>query len=313
MSTRLSLLFAILITSVLGISLLLIASVALAESAYEDESGAQSESTIQAYQKATSASVESNAHVEDLFVHDQQTEQTSLVSDRLVSDTDSIVYLPAISILPAPLYADDMILIPAGEFQMGCDSSKYACSADNVPLHTVYLSDYYIDMYEVSNWQYSICVVKGACTEPHSERSGTRYSYYSTSFYGNYPVVNVDWYQAWSYCIWDGKRLPTEAEWEKAARGVSDTRNYPWGDAAPTCDLVNGSINEETPWELCVGDTTDAGSYPAGASPYGVMDMSGNVWEWVFDWYDVGYYSVSPYINPTGPAAGAFRSRRGGA
>jgi formylglycine-generating enzyme required for sulfatase activity len=198
------------------------------------------------------------------------------------------------------------ILIPAGSFQMGCDSSNPAesCQGDEQPLHTVTLSTYTIDKYEVTNARYKACVDAGGCTVPQSVNSNTRFPYYGTSTYADYPVLNVTWHQASAFCAWAGKRLPTEAEWEKATRGSSDTRTYPWGSSAPDCTKTN--------YRSCVGDTSRVGSYPSGASPYGVMDMAGNVWEWVNDWYDRSYYSVSPSSNPQGPATGGVRVLRGG-
>ena len=193
------------------------------------------------------------------------------------------------------------ILIPAGEFVMGSPDGE---AENNKELqHTVYLNDYLIDKYEVTNAYYQMCVDASECTTPQNTSSSTRTLYYGTDTYADYPVINVTWNQARAFCAWAGKRLPTEAEWEKAARG-SDTRKYPWGDSAPGCTKTN--------YDWCVDDTSRVGSYPSGASPYGVMDMAGNVWEWVNDWYDDSYYSVSPLSNPQGPTTGTYRVLRGG-
>ncbi len=198
-----------------------------------------------------------------------------------------------------PPTSDGMLLVPAGNYQMGCDYVHDAKCADwESPRHTVYLDAYYIDMYEVTNARYKACVDAGACAAPDPTSSRTRPNYYGNPAYSDYPVLGRSWDQATTFCAWEGKRLPTEAEWEKAARGSSDTRLYPWGDEMPTCQLANWG-----PFDGCVGDTSEVGSYPDGASPYGVMDMAGNVWEWVNDYFDPDYYSVSPIENPQGPVA----------
>jgi formylglycine-generating enzyme required for sulfatase activity len=198
-----------------------------------------------------------------------------------------------------------MLYIPAGDFEMGSNLGASAGPSNPRPKHKVYLDAFWIDQTEVSNGQYQLCVDDGECTLPLKTSSNIHPDYFQNPEYENYPVIYVTWYQAKAYCAWAGRRLPTEAEWEKAARG-SDGQLYPWGVAAPHPALLNFADN--------VGDTQPVGSYPDGASPYGVLDMSGNVWEWGADWLDKGYsyYAESPRQNPKGPDQGELRVLRGG-
>lgn len=185
-----------------------------------------------------------------------------------------------------------MVLIPAGEFIMGSrESDKYA-REDERPAHSVHLDAYYIDQYEVTTARYATFFQETKRPTP---------AYWSELVlrqHGRKPVVGVDWEDASAYCAWARKRLPTEAEWEKAARGT-DQRIYPWGDSEPDEQRANFSSGFDF---KNYGVLTDVGSFEQGKSPYDVYDMAGNVWEWIADWYDENYYGKSPVRNPKGPS-----------
>lgn len=201
-----------------------------------------------------------------------------------------------------------MVYIPAGEFLMGSVETDRRADDDEKPLHSIYLDAFWIDKTEITNSQYHLCLDAGECASP--QKLGKR-------FEGNYqPVIGINWLQAAAYCEWSGGRLPTEAEWEKAARGT-DGRIYPWGDQFDGSRLNFCDINCIADWkDQRANDgykyTAPVGNYPEGASPYGALDMSGNVWEWTADWYAPDYYAISPSKNPTGPASGQQRVVRGG-
>jgi formylglycine-generating enzyme required for sulfatase activity len=190
--------------------------------------------------------------------------------------------------------------IPKGEFIMGSESGN-----SNVrPPHKVYLSDYYIDIHEVTNKQYKECVIDKVCDEPSNENTPLRNYYYNDSQYADYPVVWVTWNMAKTFCEWRDAQLPTEAQWEKAARSP-DSRSYPWGEEI-SCKNAN--------FAGCVGDTLVVGLFENGKSVYGVYDMVGNVSEWVADWYSEDYYSqdTQGQFDPLGPGNGDLRVVRGG-
>jgi formylglycine-generating enzyme required for sulfatase activity len=196
-----------------------------------------------------------------------------------------------------------MVLIPAGEFLMGDNLG----GPEEQPEHNVNLDSYYIDLYEVTNARYAACVADNSCDPPTQLGSATRSSYYDDPDFADFPVIFVNWAMAGQYCAWRGGSLPTEAQWEKAARG-SDARVFPWPGEVIDCTFANFWNSEAT----CQRDTTAVGSYPKGASPFGLFDMAGNVWEWVQDWFSPDFYINSPADNPVGPADGGYRVLRGG-
>jgi formylglycine-generating enzyme required for sulfatase activity len=209
-----------------------------------------------------------------------------------------------------------IVYVPEGTFIMGSTPDDFMVDADELPQHQVYLDAFWIDQTEVTNAMFATFLnVTGIqkreeknwlnlnVTDPKIGQEGEQWV--PKAGYENHPVVNVTWYGAEAYCKWAGRRLPTEAEWEKAARGT-DGQLYPWGNDDPTCDLTN---YDNWCW---VRHTTPVGSYPEGQSPYGALDMSGNVWELVADFYAADYYANSPERNPTGPVTGEAHVVRGG-
>jgi formylglycine-generating enzyme required for sulfatase activity len=208
---------------------------------------------------------------------------------------------PSQSMLVNPIDGAEMVAVPAGEFPMGSEKGQ----EDEKPVHTVRLKAFRIYKTEVTNAQYAGFLAATGHREPlfwKEER-----------FNGpKQPVVGVDWHDAAAYCRWAKVRLPTEAEWEYAARG-SDGREFPWPDTGRG-GRRGGATEERAVIDLPFnsGKPAEVGSKPAGASPFGVLDMAGNVWEWCADWYDRGYYARSPGENPTGPEEGTQRVLRGG-
>jgi len=202
----------------------------------------------------------------------------------------------------APGVTMDFVCVPAGEFIMGSDPQiDHLADKDEQPQHRVYLDEYWIGKYPVTNQQYQAFV----SSKKDENKSGWHYQEGKE----DHPAVNISWEDASIFCKWMCAqtglkiRLPSEAKWEKAARGT-DGRIFPWGNKKPDNNLANYGGN--------VGDTTAVGSYPAGASPYGALDMAGNVWEWTADWYAKEYYSPSLARNPVGPQTGRYCVLRGG-
>lgn len=199
----------------------------------------------------------------------------------------------------------ELVFVPAGEFIMGKEDS----------IHPVYLDDFWIYKQEVTNKMFAgfldeignqkeggrVWFLVTLVNEVHIHQSGE--GWHADVGFEEHPVIYVTWYGARAYCNWAGGRLPTEAEWEKAARGP-DGRTFPWGEGID-CSFAN--------FYACSDDeTVPVGSFPQGASPYGALDMAGNAWEWVADWFDWNYYQYTQYENPLGPGQGALRVLRGG-
>ena len=242
------------------------------------------------------------------------------------------IHLPHLNLLRpgarmvSPKDGMTMVYVPAGEFLMGSGEDDRDAYDDEKPPRKIYLDAFWIDLHPVTNAMFKR-FVKETGYQTEAEKKGMSWAVLPKGMgffsdpepginwqhpYGlesdlsgkeDHPVVQVSWNDAQVYCQWAGRRLPTEAEWEKAARGT-DGSIYPWGNAAPNDKLLNFNWN--------VGDTTPVGKYPDGASPYGALDMAGNVWEWIADWYDENYYKDAPTRNPTGPISGQYRALRGG-
>jgi formylglycine-generating enzyme required for sulfatase activity len=253
-----------------------------------------------------------------LFAGASEPPQPTAVPVVTTRTSPSLTLQPRPVDIPSPQRVTDargvpMVLVPAGPFEMGSESG----GRNEQPAHTVTLDAFYIDRYEVTNARFatflnaesrdskvvdmSIALSRYVGDEDFHlyQRDGV---WRADDGYADHPVVRVSWYDAQTYCAWRSGRLATEAEWEKAARGT-DGREYPWGWGID-CSLAN--------YRDCVGGTTAVGSYPMGSSPYDVMDMAGNVREWVHDWYQEDYYSVSPSTNPPGPDSGTIKVLRGG-
>jgi len=212
-----------------------------------------------------------------------------------------------------------MMYVPEGSFLMGSHTSDPDASADEKPQHEVYLDAYWMDAYEVSNEMFA-AFVQETGYQTAAEQQGYSYMYSPSGTWESYsgvnwrhpmgentsaedtlPVVHVNYYDASAYCAWAGGRLPTEAEWEKAARG-DDGRLYPWGS----------NFNSDYLHYYSTGGPVSVFRFPEGQSPYGVFNMAGNVFEWTNDWYSADYYSISPHDNPTGPTHGEWIALRGG-
>lgn len=227
---------------------------------------------------------------------------TSALSEETTAPT--IAAVPTLGLGSTMVDRDGMTLVyvPGGKFRRGSTGNDPFAQNDEHPRRSVTVSAFWIDQTEVTNKQYRACIEAGVC-ETRTLTQKTWDVYHNDPYYDDYPAVYVDWDNAKTYCEWVGRRLPTEAQWEKAARGPHG-RMYPWGDDPPTGDLLN--------YDRLIGHPTPVKSYEAGVSPYGVYDMAGNVYEWVHDWYALDYYGDAASLNPPGPEAGERHICRGG-
>jgi sulfatase modifying factor 1 len=204
---------------------------------------------------------------------------------------------------------EGMVEVPAGEFWMGCDPAKDSpCEADEAPKRKVTLDAFYIDTTEVTVEAYIACATAGACSPPSTTKPcDTAANNWGKADRTKHPINCVTWDQADAFCKWAGKQLPTEAQWEKAARG-KDGKKYPWGDKAASC---THAVMDDKGKGCGTDQTLAVGSKPKGKSAYGALDMSGNVWEWTADRYERDL-STAPTTNPTGSADSKTRVSKGG-
>ena len=223
-----------------------------------------------------------------------------LVCDATVSQAQLDRLRQSKSFTTTPPAETPMVEIPAGEFVMGSDGTQ--ALEDERPSHRVWLDAFSIDLHEVTTTQYAAFLATGRRAAPW------QWETVDLVRHGDRPVIGVDWRDAEAFCSWSGKRLPTEAEWEKAARGT-DGRLYPWGNQVPTSELANFALGARFSYNQVL---LPVRSHERGTSPYGLYHMAGNAYEWVQDWYATNYYESSPAKNPPGPSHGQFKVLRGG-
>lgn len=263
-------------------------------------------------EKAAVASPSPSASPAPTMTHTATFPPPALTHTATVTLTRAPTLTPSITPVPTRIVDDfgvPMVLVPAGPFVMGTEGR----ARNERPAHTVTLDEYYIDQFEVSFAKFAEFLnamgnqFEGNAHWVEVNDPDLRIHLVDGVWkvdpgFENYPMVEMTWFGARAFCAWRGGRLPSEAEWEKAARGP-DGRTFPWGEEI-SCEQAN--------YAGCVYDALPVDSLPAGASPYGAYQMAGNVMEWVADWYDIDYYANSPAENPPGPESGDFRILRGG-